>query len=92
MNEREQLATWNPIETAPRDGTKIIGIWFSPHAMADEIVFGHDVGVIKYEKNEWLSRNYSGYFPVRPMAWIPFPLIQSFQQEHAAILDHASSK
>ena len=37
---RQQCADWQPIETAPRDGTKFIGARFC----ADESDPGHEVG------------------------------------------------
>ncbi len=72
---------WPPIETAPRDGTIIIGLGFPPNASVDQIRLGKDVRTIKtiQASSLWVARNDFGEFTVgfHPTHWMPMPELPS---------------
>lgn len=62
---------WQPIETAPKDGTKILGCWVLD-GPEDAFARG-SYGVVQYAKNEWLD---AGLAVRDPDYWQPLPSIK----------------
>lgn len=57
------MSEWQPIETAPRDGTFIL--------------CAHDSGyvnILQFCSDGWWSRNTGYYDPEYPTHWMPLPL------------------
>jgi hypothetical protein len=54
---------WQPIDTAPRDGTRILA-WFPPNVQA----LDGDMAIVQWYAGSW----YSGFF-VDPTMWQPLP-------------------
>jgi len=73
------MTEWQPIETAPKDGTVIIGLGFPPKAVVNQRYFGADVRTIRaWTKGGsvgWSARNNFGCFTVGfdPPRWMPLP-------------------
>jgi hypothetical protein len=59
--------TWRPIETAPKDGTQILGLWVS---YLDGQLMQPSYGVVWNEGGSWLE----AYDEVsQPTHWMPLP-------------------
>lgn len=80
------MSEWQPIETAPKDGTEIIGCFSDNYGYQDEpTVFGP--WTIRWKGNMWVSSwdgygviEYMGDFgtdyktpDVQPTHWLPLP-------------------
>lgn len=61
MSNQEQVSKWLPIETAPKDGTKIIAF----------MRMSRDVSITFYDAGEWVSWREGPI--VEPIAWMPLP-------------------
>lgn len=59
----EQTAGWQPIETAPRDGRRII-VWVSDEPQ--------NVCSARWTPHGWLGGAYD-FTVVRPLWWMPLP-------------------
>ena len=73
-NERD-MKGWQPIATAPRDGTRIIGSWVkeAPGAWDAEVV--HFDPEHTHWKGNWWNPNY--HDPVdEPDWWMPIPSVE----------------
>ncbi len=79
MARDQHEVDWQPIETAPKDGTVIIGYGLPPKATVNQRHFGSDVRTIKTWKLGdtigWSARNRFGMFTVgfEPTHWMPLP-------------------
>lgn len=73
------MTEWQPIETAPKDGTEIIGLGYPPNATNNHFCYGPDVRKIKAWRIGtsigWSARNDFGSFTVGfdPNHWMPLP-------------------
>jgi hypothetical protein len=69
MAEAEQGGGWRPIETAPRDGTKVLGgWWFQKSTTRRDWV----VATLKFApKGRWVS--VPGAWEYDPTHWAPIP-------------------
>jgi hypothetical protein len=61
--EREANGGWQPIETAPRDGTEVVGMWMYGGA-------NHCIMVWKLDK--W-CRKFNVNYSYTPTHWMPLP-------------------
>ncbi len=61
---------WQPIKTAPKDGTTIILLGKTKHAAWDFIETGH---WYRLEGGKWLYHHYIGDEPRQPTHWMPLP-------------------
>ena len=63
-------AGWQPIETAPRDGSSFLAYARDPYSRGF-------YGVAQWaEKQDWNPRSVAGWFwpfAIRPTHWVPFP-------------------
>jgi len=71
---------WKTIESAPRDGTLVIGLGDEGAEKTNAIEhyrkqYGYDVRVMKWWPSSWSARNNYGEFTVgfTPVAWMPLP-------------------
>ena len=70
---------WQPIETAPKDGTAIIGLGLPPKVSINQRHFGADIRTIRAwavgGSAGWSARNNFGWFTVgfEPTHWMPLP-------------------
>lgn len=60
---------WQPIATAPRDGTVIILAGKTRHAKYDHVDNGHWYSV----GGKWVWHHYLGDEPLQPTHWMPLP-------------------
>lgn len=58
---------WQPIKTAPKDGTKVLGFWNSKH------IEGNQYGVIRFEDGAWKEYEYEDDFIIEPTHWQKLP-------------------
>lgn len=71
------MSEWRPIETAPKDGTLVIGCWRSVGEGR------HHVGAMEYRVDWWwplIRKQYTGWCvpnsgptATDPISWMPFP-------------------
>lgn len=59
------MTDWQPIETAPRDGTWVFGYWKQCPITAYPCV-------MFWGGDEWLSPAWTDFFP-NPVFWMPLP-------------------
>lgn len=64
---------WQPIETAPRDGTAVLGYWSRPHGLADIPSDESNYGITAYLNFEWVSADDDEVFYSPPTHWMPLP-------------------
>ena len=64
-------AAWQPIETAPRNGTPIVGMWM-PIAV-DGKTFGPDYCITLFIDGEWREVGEYNYLLGEPTRWMPLP-------------------
>ena len=59
------MSEWRPIETAPRDGTRVLGAW--------QFALSADwcLGVVKWDEGAWLVT--WNFDQVEPTYWAPLP-------------------
>lgn len=79
--ERLRANVWQPIESAPLDGTRVL-LWMEPHDAISEreqeepcVVIGYYVVWSERSKREGMRDGWSWYGPVRckPTHWRPLP-------------------
>jgi len=73
------MSEWQPIETAPRDGTEILGVIRTPTDEVKNFIEEHHapckqrnlILIIRYWRNKWRSNidELLGY----PTHWVPLP-------------------
>ena len=66
-----QYEDWQPIKTAPKDGTKILAL-----LPQEEAYHGYRIGVAAYEEKEWyMVHDYEYYYGrcKNPTHWKPMP-------------------
>lgn len=65
---------WQPIQTAPKDGTFIIAVWggYECPLTSHEDTFP---GIAWFHQGEWHTRDYGASICPEPLYWIPFPNI-----------------
>ena len=83
--DREQAkldnVKWQPIETAPKDGTHILAWNYESRFYLPPYIcwFGQDMNEPDENKREWLTRDGDGwstgyyYTPCKPTHWMPLP-------------------
>ena len=59
------MSEWQPIETAPKDGTDILASWFAPRKP------WRAIGVLRWHADEWLTR--PGDWGMKPTHWMSLP-------------------
>lgn len=73
---REALTGWQPIETAPRDGTHI-DVWYAPKSPTGEPLIPCRVAYAYFEDGRWWYQNTSNGLGLRlwqePTHWMPLP-------------------
>lgn len=75
----EPQTTWKPMDTAPTDGTEILGLGFPPKPQINQIHYGPDVRKIKGWKIGdaigWSARNdfFSYSVGFEPTHWMELP-------------------
>jgi hypothetical protein len=71
-----QEAMWQPIETAPRDGTAFIGIKgkmvFRTYCSQHYVKWPHEEGGPTFQE-VWSREDDSSIFPWKPTHWMPLP-------------------
>ena len=72
---------WQPIETAPKDGTNILAWNYNPNYLVNPYIawFGVDLNEADDRKKEWLTGDgddfSTGHYftPCQPTHWMPLP-------------------
>jgi hypothetical protein len=59
----EQVSGWQPIETAPKDGTTILGFWCNGEMHTGSICNGEWIPAWEHQNNNWDI----------PTHWMPLP-------------------
>ena len=60
---------WQPIETAPKDGTAVLGFWSSSYPQVE----AHQYGITRFRDGGWESADYEAEAYARPSNWRPLP-------------------
>lgn len=70
------MSEWQPIETAPKDGTEFIGLKgrlvFRTKNQQYYVKWPHEVGGPTY-RDEWTYEDASSFTPWSPTHWMPLP-------------------
>lgn len=63
------MSAWQPIETAPKDGTRILGYASSGHGWYYMVVVQYNAE----EARPWLEADGEGYHRYNVTHWMPLP-------------------
>lgn len=63
---------WHPIETAPRDGTSILGYDPKHNQLGPIYVVRYEIDSYEYDPS-WRETGGENYFTMNPTHWMPLP-------------------
>lgn len=70
------MSAWRPIETAPKDGTRILIYYAAPGASVKQAWSanerGHFIRVARWDDGKW-RLDMSGHFRLDATHWMPLP-------------------